>query len=128
MQRLAYVWGNVAAVLLSVGIVFGCTAVPGHDPIGDSNREAWTLGFISALFVAGTIAFYFLRGRKGRWALILSFVLFVFHPAWWLSAWGGDCGMAKVNYSWWFAGFLLVLTIYQGLRWLSAKHKEVLPE
>ncbi|HMT08056.1 MAG TPA: hypothetical protein PKA82_08635 [Pyrinomonadaceae bacterium] len=127
MQQLTNLLAISAVVMLSVGVVFGCTPVPGHDPIGNSNREAWTLGFASALFVAGTIAFYFLRGRKGRWVIVLSSFLFVFHPAWWLSAWGGDCGMAKVDYSWWFSGFLLLLTIYQGLRWLLAKHKEVVP-
>ncbi|MFZ1701729.1 MAG: hypothetical protein WBO10_10355 [Pyrinomonadaceae bacterium] len=99
----------------------------GKDPIGDSNRTAWTLGLVSALFVTVTIGFYFLRLRKGRWACVLSIILFIFHPAWWFSAWHGDCGMAKVDYSQWFTGFLIVLTIYQGIRWLQTKRIEELP-
>ncbi|HCA57547.1 MAG TPA: hypothetical protein DEP46_06115 [Blastocatellia bacterium] len=115
------VWGSIGTALLSAGVVFGCTAVEGADPIGDSNRTARALGFVSALFVIGTIVFYFLRGRKGRWAIILSAILFVIHPAWTVSAWIGDCGTAKVDHSKWFTGFLLSLTLYQGFRWLLTK-------
>ncbi len=115
--------GSMGTVLLCAAAVFGCTAVEGADPIGDSNRTAWTLGFVSALFLIGNIAFYFLRGRKGRWAIILSTVLFVIHPAWTVSSMIGDCGMTKVDYSKWFTGFLLLLTIYQGIRWLLARNR-----
>jgi hypothetical protein len=113
----------IVTVLLCSLSVLACTSVDGGDPIGDSNRTAWTLGFVSAFFVAGTVAFYFLRRRKGLWVVILSLVLFALHPAWTVSAWIGDCGYSKVNYSKWFAGFLVLLTFYQVTRWMLARSR-----
>lgn len=106
------------ATSLLASAVFACTAVKGMDPIGDSNRTAWTFGLVSALIVLVSVAFYFLRKRKGRWVVITSAILFAIHPAWTVTAWGGDCGLAKVDYSQWFTGFLTLLAIYQALRWI----------
>jgi len=114
--------GSACVVVLLASSVLGCTAIAGGDPIGNSNRTAWTFGFISGLLVLTTIGLYFLRNRKGRLVTVLSSVLLLIHPAWTVSAWGGDCGNAKVNYSEWFTGFLALLTIYQGIRWMVTRH------
>ncbi len=119
------VWLIVAGILLGARAVFGCTAVEGTDPIGDSDRMALTLGFISALIVVTSVAFYYLRGWKGLWALILSVVLLAIHPAWTVSSRIGDCGTAKVAYSTCFTAFVVLLTLYQGIRWFLGRDKRI---
>jgi len=123
IQKFRELLGVFCATAYLASSALGCTAAPGADPIGNSNQTAWTLGFCSALFVVATVALYLLRARKGRWAVVLSLVLFAIHPAWTVSAWIGDCGHAKVEYSKWFTGALALLTIYQGIRLILARRR-----
>jgi len=109
-------------VMLALSCVaLGCNALPGKDPIHDSERTAWTFGAVSGGILLLTVLGYFLREKRGLWAVILSAVLFITHPAWTVSAWFGDCGMAKVNGSQWFTAILGVLATYQIIRWIAGR-------
>ncbi|MEZ5421512.1 MAG: hypothetical protein R2682_00280 [Pyrinomonadaceae bacterium] len=107
----------VCIVVLFYGSVLGCTAVPGSDPIGNNTRTALTLGVISILLLAVILFGWFFRGRKGRWTWIVSGIILLLHPAWTMSSVGGDCGIARAEYSKWFTGALALFALYQCVRW-----------
>lgn len=111
--RTSLICRTSLTALLLASTVFACTAVEGADPIGDSNRIAWTLGSFSLVFVVVTIATYYLRNRQGLPSVIISVILLAIHPAWTMSAYIGDCGFAKVDYSKWFTGFGAALLVFQ---------------
>jgi uncharacterized membrane protein len=74
-----------------------------------------SIGYYSAVFalaVSGTSVF--LSWRRGNWKpLLLWGPVLLLHPAWTMSAWGGDCGYAKRFFSVAVAAYFLAVLVCQ---------------
>jgi hypothetical protein len=122
IEKAKFLIGTVGVIALWTSCVLGCTAVEGmENPIYQSDRIAWTYGFISGVLALLSVALYFLRGRKGIWVTIAALLALAIHPAWTMSAWSGDCGTAKVEYACWFTIFLALLVICQAGLWILGR-------
>jgi hypothetical protein len=82
-------------------------------------------GFTHAAFgfilLLATVAFYFLRKKKGVLIVVFSAAVLALHPAWTISAMIGDCGMSMVSMAKYATGALGAGFLLQLLLWFAER-------
>jgi len=98
-------------------VTFACSG-PGAAAFIEANKvAASTYAAFGFILLLATVAFYFLRKKKGLPIVIFSMAVLAVNPAWFSSSIGGDCGMSMVSMAKYStgalgAGFLLQLLLW----------------
>jgi hypothetical protein len=96
---------------------FACSG-PGAEAFIEANKvAAFTYAAFGFILLLATIAFYFLRKKKGLPIVVFSVAVLAVNPAWISGSIGGDCGMTMVSMAKYAtgalgAGFLLQLVLW----------------
>ncbi len=95
-------------------IVLACSGPGAMELINSNIWKSMLFAKIAAVFVLLMCLIYW--WRRGKVSLILcicSGISLAIHPAWTMSAMGGDCGMVKLAYSKFFTTIIGVAFILQ---------------
>jgi hypothetical protein len=90
----------LAAALLVcalTGVVFACSGPRAGELIEHNRSIVNVYGVVSIFLFLATVAIYFVRGRSGVLAILLSLVIGFLHPFWHYGGGGGDCGSSFVE-------------------------------
>ncbi len=108
------------AVFLSP-VVLACSGPGAMEFINSNILKSMLFAKVAAVFVVAMWSIFVWQRRKFTLMLcICASVLFAVHPAWTMGAMHGDCGIAKLTYSKFFAiiiGMAFMLQLY----WLLFK-------
>ncbi len=94
--------------------LFACSGPGAGAAIAGNERLATALGAGSVSFIGLSLALLYWSGA-GRWLTAAVAALALLHPAWTISARGGDCGILKADGACLFSGVGAVLLAAQGL-------------
>jgi hypothetical protein len=102
-------------------VVFACSGYGASEFI-ENNRSL--VRFYAVLSAAGffvSVVLFFLRGRKGLWVVVITFLIMVLHPVWLYGGGGGDCGTSMVSSAKFTSVLVAVGVAYQLRAWLIAR-------
>ena len=116
---------TVIAMWCCPTIAFACSGEGALDLIYHNRFIVQICVALSIVLFVTTVALYFLRGRKGLWVVVASFMLVVFHPAWIYGGGGGDCGVSMANGAKFSAVLLAVGVAHQLRSWLINRRYEI---
>jgi hypothetical protein len=123
-------WFQLMALIVVIGmwccptIAFACSRERAPDLIYDNLFIVQCCAALSIVFFVTTLVLYFLRGRKGLWVVIASFVLVVFQPAWIYGGGGGDCGRSMASGAKFSVVLLGIGAAHQLRSWLINRRSE----
>ena len=98
-------------------VTFACSG-PGAAAFIEANTvTAFTHAAFGFILLLATVAFYFLRKKKGLLIVVFNVAVLAVHPAWTVGAMHGDCGIYMVSVVKYVtgalgAGFLLQLLLW----------------
>ena len=101
--------------LFGANAIYACSGEFAEEAIRGNERTAFTYGLIGIVIVLSTVAFYFLRHKKGLPAVIVSVIVLALHPGWTNGAWIGDCGTSIVSGAKYFTAALTIGLIIQSV-------------
>jgi hypothetical protein len=103
------------------GITFACSG-PGATAFIEANTATgFTHAAIGFILLLATVAFYFLRKKKGVLIVVFSAAVLPVHPAWTIGAMIGDCGMSMVSMAKYATGALGAGFLLQLLLWFAGR-------
>jgi hypothetical protein len=104
-----------------LGVIFACSG-PGAAAFIEANKvAASTYAAFGFILLLATVAFYFLRKKKGLPIVIFSMAVLAVNPAWFSSSLGGDCEMSMVSTAKYSTGVLGAGFLLQLLLWLAGR-------
>lgn len=84
----------LAAALTNTAVAEACSGPRAHETMLRSQARGWSLFVVTAIVAAIIVLSCVLLKRQAA-AALLAVGLAASHPASWLSAYGGDCGMLR---------------------------------
>ena len=96
--RLSFVALTSSRTVCSLtGLVFACSGPHAGELIEHNRTIVNVYGVVAIFLFLATVAIYFVRGRAGIFAIVLSLLVGFFHPFWHYGGGGGDCGLSFVE-------------------------------
>jgi hypothetical protein len=92
--------------------ILACSGPGAGNVIADNIHTGYIHAGYAGMMLLASIILCFLGPRSLRIPAALLFLL-VLHPAWTISAMGGDCGFMKRNASWVFTATGMVVVVWQ---------------
>ncbi|HET6863299.1 MAG TPA: hypothetical protein VFH91_09630 [Pyrinomonadaceae bacterium] len=105
-------------------IAFACSGET-MDLIYHNRLIVQICAALSIVLFVTTVVLYFLRGRKGLWVVVASFMLVVFHPAWINGGGAADCGRSMSSGAKFWVVLLGIGAAHQLRSWLINRRNEI---
>ena len=118
LPRIALV--VLAATLLVsswTDLVFACSGAHTGELIAHNRSIVNVYGILAIVIFLATVAIYFVRGRVGIPAIVLSLLVGYFHPFWHYGGGTGDCGRTLVELAKYVTILLAGILIMQAALW-----------
>jgi len=120
-MRLARIALLVLAATLLVSscteLVFACSGTHTDELIKHNRSIVNVYGILAIVIFLATVAIYFVRGRVGIPAIVLSLLVGFFHPFWHYRGGAGDCGRSLVELAKYLTILLAGILIIQAVLW-----------
>jgi len=99
------------------GLVFACSGTHTGELMAHNRLIVNVYGIVAMVLFLGTVAIYFVRGRAGMLAIVLSLLIGFFHPFWHDGGGAGDCGRSLVELAKYVTILLAGLLVMQAVLW-----------